>query len=366
MLFCSGLPALGSLTLSACTLEHTFHAQLMAACPGLRELRLCSVSGLRAADLNAGAADRWPGTLSATGCAMGGGRLLNVAWARPDCDLRFKRARTVRFSRAWTGGEGSVLPTRRWTTRGGGRFHFTNSPVNYDGDGTFTSPMWWDRLETDDLRRAARRGAHRDLPDNAPGYPLDMMSWAPAPADWERLSAHLTVSQRLLALEHLLDLEDILPSVNAVAQRRHVLPQQPSADWLAREAIRVYTARVRALLASTCTWRGLSNLVRRYNASILRHMDGDAAGGTPWRRARIGDLPSLRLPEPHYVLGDAPHDTDPEDGRRDWERRLKRWRHHHLAAHVTPLRPGAELSADYSTMHVSVTELVDGGCPGGS
>ena len=92
-------------------------------------------------------------------------------------------------------------------------------------------------------------------------------------------------------------------------------------------------------------------------------MDGDAAGGTPWRRARIGDLPSLRLPEPHYVLGDAPHDTDPEDGRRDWERRLKRWRHHHLAAHVTPLRPGAELSADYPTMHVSVTELVDGGAP---
>ena len=27
-----------------------------------------------------------------------------------------------------------------------------------------------------------------------------MTSWAPAPADWERLSAHLTVSQRLLAL----------------------------------------------------------------------------------------------------------------------------------------------------------------------
>ena len=101
-------------------------------------------------------------------------------------------------------------------------------------------------------------------------------------------------------------------------------------------------------------------MVRRHNASILRHMDGDAAGGTLGRRARIGALPSLRLPEPHHVLGGAPHDADPEDGRRDWERRLQRWRQHHLAAHVAPLRPGAELSADYSTMHVSVTELVDG------
>ena len=55
-------------------------------------------------------------------------------------------------------------------------------------------------------------------------------------------------------------------------------------------------------------------------------MDGDVAGGTLGRRSRIGALPSLRLPEPHYVLGGAPRDADPEDGRRDWERRLERWR----------------------------------------
>ena len=115
----------------------------MAACPGLRELRLCSVSGLRAADLSAEAPDRWPGTLSATGCRMANGRLLNVVWARHDCDLRFKRARTVRFSRAWTGGEGLEKSATKYTTRNGVRFHFTTAPNNYDGGGSFTSPMWW-------------------------------------------------------------------------------------------------------------------------------------------------------------------------------------------------------------------------------
>ena len=360
---CSGMPALRSLTLSACTLTHTLHASLMAACPGLRELRLCSVSGLRAADLSAEAPDRWPGTLSATSCRMANGRLLNVVWARHDCDLRFKRARTVRFSRAWTGGEGLQKSATKYTTRNGVRFHFTTAPDNYDGGGTFTSPMWWDRLETDDLRRAARRGTHRDLPDDAPGYPLDMRSWAPTPADWERLSAHLEVPQRLLALEHLLDLEEILPSVEMAARKRCVLPLHPSPNWRANEAARVYTARVHALLASTCTWRGLSNLVRRYNESILRHMDGDKAGSRPGRRSKIGALPSLRLPEPHYVLGGAPDGAGPGGDRSDWIRRLKRWRQHHLTAHVAPLRPGVELSADYSTMHVSVAELAEGGLP---
>ena len=82
-----------------------------------------------------------------------------------------------------------------------------------------------------------------------------------------------TPTETELALAHLLDLAGASATVAATARDRTCLPRDAPATRVLKETLRVYNAKVHALVATARAWRGLAALVRAYNLSVLEHED---------------------------------------------------------------------------------------------